>query len=150
MGIVHAEITLRNAGDVAAVQHGYIRENQVRASVVNALVDTGCGSLVITEEVSKALGLTVKRLSRSTLADGSKPYYQVTEPVEIHWKDRETACPAIVVPGTEEVLLGAIPLEGLDLMVDPTRQILTGVHGDEPLFIINQPRRRAAGVWLFW
>jgi hypothetical protein len=41
------------------------------------------------------------------------------------------------VPGAEEVLLGAIPLEGLDLMVDPTRQELTGAHGDEPLFILK-------------
>ena len=51
--------------------------------------------------------------------------------VEIHWKDRTMACQPLVVSGNGEILLGAIPLEDMDLMVDPVRQILTGAHGDE-------------------
>jgi hypothetical protein len=41
------------------------------------------------------------------------------------------------VPGAEEVLLGAIPLEDLDLIVDPVRQELTGAHGEEALFMLK-------------
>jgi hypothetical protein len=37
----------------------------------------------------------------------------------------------MVIPGAETVLLGAIALEGMDLMIHPARQELTGVHGDE-------------------
>jgi hypothetical protein len=29
--------------------------------------------------------------------------------MEIHWKNRDTACPALLLPSAEEVLLGAIP-----------------------------------------
>jgi glutamine amidotransferase PdxT len=56
---------------------------------------------------------------------------KVTEPVEIRWKERFATCNAIVIPGAENVLLGAIPLEDMDLMVNPVKQALEGVHGDE-------------------
>jgi hypothetical protein len=39
----------------------------------------------------------------------------------------------LVVSGDGKILLGAIPLEDMDLMVDPVRQELTGAHGDEPI-----------------
>jgi hypothetical protein len=57
--------------------------------------------------------------------------------VEIHWQDRDTTCPALVLPDAGEVLLGAIPLEDMDLMVDPVRQVLTGAHGDEILCMVK-------------
>jgi hypothetical protein len=50
--------------------------------------------------------------------------------VEIHWNNRSTDCQALVVPGAERNLLGAIPIEGMDLLVDPVHQRLEGAHGD--------------------
>ena len=38
-----------------------------------------------------------------------------------------------MVSGGGEILLGALPLEDMDLIVDPTNQKLTGAHGDEIL-----------------
>ncbi|MDR1932461.1 MAG: retroviral-like aspartic protease family protein [Spirochaetales bacterium] len=137
MGTVYAEITLKNAGDIAGVQRGYITEKEVRATTVQALVDTGCGTLVITDEVRKALGLEIVGLRGSTLANGARQVCQVTEPVQIHWKNRDTACRAIVLPGAEEVLLGAIPLEDMDLIINPARKELTGAHGDEVICLIK-------------
>jgi len=59
----------------------------------------------------------------------------MTEPVKIIWKDRHTSQQAVVIPGTKEVLLGALPLEGLDLCVDPVNRRLVGVHGDKVVCI---------------
>jgi hypothetical protein len=42
-------------------------------------------------------------------------------------------CEAIVLPHAEETLLGAIPLEAMDLMVHPRTEKVTGAHGDQPL-----------------
>jgi clan AA aspartic protease len=137
LGTVYAEITLKNAGDVAIAQRGRITEAEVRTAKVTALVDTGCGSLAINEDIRKTLGLSIKGLRGGTLADGSKQACQVTEPVEIHWKNRYTACPAIVLPGADAVLLGAIPLEDMDLIVNPAQQELTGAHGDEVLCLLK-------------
>jgi hypothetical protein len=45
-------------------------------------------------------------------------------------------CQAWVIPNAKEILLGAIPLEDMDLMVDPAGRKLVGAHGDEPLGMI--------------
>jgi clan AA aspartic protease len=133
MGTVYAEITLKNSLDVSKAQEGIIPEKTVRETTVRALVDTGAGTLVINEAMRQKLGLRVKGLRRAELADGAKQVYQMTEPVEVHWKDRESICRALVLPEAREALLGAIPLEEMDLIVDPTEQALKGAHGDEVL-----------------
>ncbi|MDR2096116.1 MAG: retroviral-like aspartic protease family protein [Treponema sp.] len=137
MGIVYTEITLKNATDANIVQRGLITEQEVRGTRVRALVDTGAGTLIISEELRQTLGLTIKGLRGAELADGTKHTYQVTEPVEIHWQDRMTACPALVLPGTVDILLGAIPLEDMDLIVDPVMQEVKGAHGDEVICMIK-------------
>jgi hypothetical protein len=55
----------------------------------------------------------------------------ITEPVEIHWQNRHSVCEAVVLPSASEVLLGAIPLEDMDLVIHPATQQLVGAHGDE-------------------
>jgi clan AA aspartic protease len=137
MGIVYTEITLKNSADVINVQRDIIPDKQVRTAVVTALVDTGSGTLVINEEIRQKLGLTVKGLRRTALADGVSAIYQVTEPVDIHWEDRDTTCRAVVIPGADNILLGAIPLEDMDLIVDPKRQQLIGAHGNEVLCMVK-------------
>jgi hypothetical protein len=70
------------------------------------------------------------------MANGDRVIAKVTDPVAVHWKNRETACPALVIPNAKAILLGAIPLEGMDLMVDPVNQQLVGVHGEEEEYMI--------------
>ncbi|MDR1256399.1 MAG: aspartyl protease family protein, partial [Spirochaetaceae bacterium] len=106
-------------------------EKEIRSVTTDALVDTGCMLLVITEAVREKLGLSIQGLRRGALADGSSAVCRLTEPIEIHWNNRDSVCRALVVPGADKVLLGAIPLEDMDLIVDPVRQQLTGAHGDE-------------------
>jgi clan AA aspartic protease len=137
MGTVYTEITLKNAGDVIMVGRGLIREEDIRSVTVNAMVDTGAGTLVINEEVCGKLGLAIKGHRKATLADNSKSFYKVTEPVRIYWKDRITACMALVVPGDGDVLLGAIPLEDMDLIVYPANHELRGAHGDEVVCLLK-------------
>jgi clan AA aspartic protease len=122
---------------VGKVQEGSLPEKEVRAVTVRAMVDTGAGTLVINEEIRQKLGLTTQGLRRTALADGVSTIYQVTEPVEIHWGDRVTVCMAVVIPGADNILLGAIPLEDMDLIVDPKRQQLIGAHGNEVLCMVK-------------
>jgi hypothetical protein len=86
------------------------------------------------------LGLTIEETSESTLADGKTDTYAVTEGVKIRWKDRSIVLPAVVVPNAKDILLGALPLEGMDLMVDPVHERLVGVHGDQPLHVLYAVR----------
>ena len=98
--------------------------------------DTGAWTLVINEDVRQKLGLAIDGESHSTLADGTSKNYPITEPVTIQWKNRSTTLPTVVVAEAKKVLLGALPLEAMDLIVDPVRQTLAGAHGNEPLHVL--------------
>jgi clan AA aspartic protease len=137
MSIVHTELTLKNALDVGKEQEGLIKNNQIRQTTVNALVDTGAWTLVINEAIRDKLGLQIIGTDSGTLADGNKETFNVAGPLEIIWKDRRTICVALVLPNADEVLLGAIPLEALDLTVNPRKEEITGAHGDQPLHSVK-------------
>ena len=130
MGNVFAEITLKNNGDVTNVQRGIISDKDVRTLTITALVDTGAMTLVINEDTSKKLGLTIVGTRTVYLAGGKEAFCKITEPVQIHWRERDAVCNAWVLPGEDEPLLGVTPLEYMDLIVDPVRNELTGAHGD--------------------
>ena len=131
MGTVHAEITLKNPSDERYARDGYIKAEDIRTATVTALVDTGTMALVITEELRQKLGLGIKAERVVRTANGQRVKCWETEAVEIQWKDRAWPVYAVVIPGAENVLLGVIPLEGLDLMVNPVTQELVGAHGDQ-------------------
>jgi clan AA aspartic protease len=137
MGIVRTEITLRNAGDVSDVSRGRIKDSEVRQMTVNAMVDTGAWTLAINEKTRKELGLALRGKQSSTLADGSAAMYQLTEPVIVHWKNREAVCSAILLPDAGDILLGAIPLEAMDLIVHPLREEVVGAHGEEAVYMLK-------------
>jgi clan AA aspartic protease len=132
MGTTYEEITLKNDGDKIRVECGYIKEPEIRQATVRALVDTGAGTLVINEEVRNQLGLMILGQREAELANGEKELCKITETVEVLWKDRSMTCRAWLIPNAKEVLLGAIPLEDMDLMVDTVGQKLVGRHGDKP------------------
>ena len=136
MGTFMEEITLENVEDRMLARRGYIEEAQIRRLTVEALPDTGAWTLVINEDIREKLGLTVEGSTVSSLADGKTSSYPITESVKIQWKDRSISLPAVVVAEAKGVLLGALPLEGMDLIVDPVRKQLTGAHGDQPLHIL--------------
>jgi clan AA aspartic protease len=136
MGTVCEEITLKNDGDVSAAARGFIQEPEIRQMTVECMVDTGAPTLVINEAVQKELGLRTEHVKESRMVNGDPVVCKVVETVQIHWKDHSMACQPWVIPGADLILLGAIPLEDMDLMVDPKRLQLVGVHGDEPLGII--------------
>ena len=129
MGNVFAEITLKNGSDIVRLKDGQISDKDVRSVTVNAVVDTGAITLIINEDVCQKLGLAVEGSRTATLAGGNKINCKITEPVRIYWKDRDFSCPAVVLP-EGEILLGVIPLEFMDLIVDPVAEQLVGAHGD--------------------
>jgi clan AA aspartic protease len=137
MGTVYAEITLRNAGDIDKAEGGFIKEKDIHQATVRAMVDTGAGTLVINEEVCQQLGLRIEGLRGATFANDMRQICKITAPVQVQWKNRIVSCNALVVPGSGEVLLGAIPLEGMDLMVNPVDQELVGAHGDEVICLVK-------------
>jgi clan AA aspartic protease len=137
MSTVRTEITLKNAVDVGNVKRGLITDAQVRALTVEALADTGAWTLVINEDTCQKLGLVLEGPEPGVLADGSSIVCQMTDGVEVHWKNRQTVCTALVMPGANDVLLGALPMEGMDLIVHPRKEEVVGAHGDTTLRMVK-------------
>jgi clan AA aspartic protease len=137
MGEVRTEVTLVNLREAGKAQDGIIPESAVRQLTVNAVVDTGAWTLVINEKTREKLGLRVEETAETGVARGGTIPSRITEPVRVYWKNRRTTCEAVVLPGEEDVLLGAYPLEGMDLMVHPKTQEVVGAHGDKVRYVVK-------------
>ncbi|MDR3335414.1 MAG: retroviral-like aspartic protease family protein [Treponema sp.] len=139
MGEVVEKITLVNIDDSVLAKHGIIKDTEVRQVTVDAVVDTGAGPLIITEAMREQLGLDIETEDSVLLAGNVPQKCTNAEVVKIIWNDRFAfSCP-IVLPDGEETLLGVIPLEDMDLMVNPVERRLVGAHGDQ---WVRQVRRR--------
>jgi len=136
MGMVHAEITLKNYDDETSVRLGLKKQEDIRTATVTATVDTGSLYMVITEELSQKLGLMASGDKTAHVANGQRIKCKLIEAVKVQWKNRSTVVSAIIIPGSEKILFGAIALEGMDLMVNPVDQELVGVHGDKEEFLV--------------
>jgi len=111
MGLVTAEISLENP-----------REPTLRPLVINALVDSGSVHLCIPEHVRIQLKLEAVDEKEVTLADGGKKLVPYVGPVLIRFKNRVGFAGALVMG--DQVLLGAIPMEDMDLVILPKERIL--------------------------
>lgn len=124
MGLVYAEIELISTVDVALHSRGFLPEDKIKRMRTRALVDTGAYMLVITDNIRQKLDLPLIQEQVFRLADDSEIKGEVVGPVEIHFENRSTTARAVVLPGAEEPLLGSIPLEDLDVVIDPKQQRL--------------------------
>ncbi len=133
MGLIYAKIELINGGDIALVRKHIIGEEEVKRIKVKALVNNGSYMLAINENIQEQLQLPVVETRKAQLATGQIVECQVVAPVELRFKNRQTTCRAMVLPGDAEVLLGSIPLEDMDVLIHPLRQELI-VNPDHPYF----------------
>jgi clan AA aspartic protease len=109
MGITYAELMLANPvrPDLSPV-------------TCPALADTGAIHLCIPMHVALQLGLDTLEQREVTLADGSKKLVPYVGPVSLRFANRQCFVGALVMG--DEVLLGAIPMEDMDLVVVPMRR----------------------------
>ncbi|MCL2766038.1 MAG: hypothetical protein FWD40_12310 [Treponema sp.] len=133
MGDVYAELKLTNYSDIVKERDGIIQKHDIRTVTVNALVDTGTTTIVIGNNLRKKLGLMLEDTEPVTLAGGIKTYCRTTDALLVNWKNRKSTVSAWVLSNSDEVLMGTIPLQEMDLMVDPANHTLVGKHGDEVL-----------------
>lgn len=133
MGAVHVTIDLENTTDADNAQAGLRPIANVRRHSVRALVDTGAVMLVLPEDVVEHLGLTRRGRSVVTFADERRADWDVAGPVTLRIGNRSGIFECLVAPPTTEPLLGQIPLERMDLIVDPLHQTL-GVRPESPIY----------------
>jgi clan AA aspartic protease len=124
MGIVFADITLTNLFTGKSVN-------------VRTMVDTGTTHMIVPANIARELGFDLNDVStyRLTVADTRRIQCPCIAPLQITWGDRHYKTEAAVLG--DECLMGVLPLEAMDLVVDPKRECLTAnpKHPDGPVFL---------------
>jgi clan AA aspartic protease len=124
MGLTFADIELINSGDLELARRHYIGQEDIKRMHVNILVDSGAYMLCINETIKEILDLNVVEKRKGQLANGMVMEYNVVGPIEVRFKNRRCVVDAMVLPGDAEPLLGAIPMEDMDVLIHPLRQEL--------------------------
>ena len=106
MGLIFAMLSLRNP-----------RLPELPAVEAEALANTGSVFLCVPAAVAEALHLETFEHREATIADGSRRRVPYVGPVEVRFKNRSAFVGALVMG--ERVLLGAIPMEDMDLVLHP-------------------------------
>ncbi len=113
MGLTYATLKLTNLFSRQSIE-------------VSALVDTGATAtfMCVSEEIALQLGFDITEVGRQvvTLADGHQRKVPKIAPIEIAFGNRTYVTEAVVLGN--EALLGVIPMEAMDLIVDPRQQML--------------------------
>jgi clan AA aspartic protease len=111
MGLVFSEIQLKNPS-----------KSDLQPIKVEALADSGAVHLCIPEHIKIQLQLEEVDKKEVTLADGSRKLISYVGPIEIRFKNRIGFSGALVMGN--QVLLGAIPMEDMDLIIIPSSRKL--------------------------
>jgi predicted aspartyl protease len=133
MGRVLTEATIENLQDLWDVERGLMPADQARKVVVtDALVDTGATTLALPSRLIQQLGLTKQSEKRSRSSTGTAPV-NIYQSVRLTIQGRSLPIDPMEVPDDVPVLIGQVPLETLDLVVDLQGGRLTGnpAHGGE-------------------
>ena len=133
MGLIYADVELINSEDIALARRHYIGEDEIKRMHISALVDTGSYMLAINENIQQQLQLPVIEKRKAQRANGHVVECDVVGPVDLKFKNRSTSCRAMVLPGDAEPLLGAIPMEDMDVLIHPLKQELI-VNPEHPYF----------------
>jgi clan AA aspartic protease len=133
MGRVAVPAVVESLEDLYRVHRGDMAAEQIRrVEVVEALVDTGATGLSLPRRLVEQLGLIPIRTRRAVTMAGVRdvPTYGA---VKLTVQGRDCVCDVTEVDDACPVLIGQVPLELMDLVVDPGRRQLVGnpAHGGE-------------------
>lgn len=134
MGLTYAKLCLtRETGIRTENRPGAPRPLSVE---VRALVDTGALFMCVPQSVATQLGFDVTEVRQRlvTLANGSAKSVPVIAPITIEFENRWYTTEALVLGDVPS--MGCIPMEAMDIMVDPRTQRLI-VNPEHPNFAVS-------------
>ncbi len=133
MGRITVAARIENLGELYMVEKGLLSADQVhRIEVSDALVDTGATALSMPKSLIDRLGLIPFR-PRPVRTGAGVATVRVYGGARLTVQGRECQTDVVELPENSPVLIGRVPLQLLDFVVDPANQRLTGnpAHGGE-------------------
>ena len=135
MGRVVVEATVESINDLVLAQNGHLSREQVRTITIDdALVDTGATMLALPKRLIDELGLK-KSFEKPAMSSRGLSVVNVYEPVRLTVQGRFCNVDVVELPDEVPALIGQVPLELMDWVVDPKNQRLIGnpEHGGEQM-----------------
>ena len=136
MGRVLVTARIENMRDLLAVEMGMLQPAQVRAvEVTDALVDTGASMLSMPRQMIDQLGLIYLRSQRTRTASGTSDA-RLYGLVKLTIQERDFTTDVLELPDGSPVLIGQLPLEAMDWVIDmPGRRLIGNpAHGGEQMY----------------
>ena len=127
MGLINAEIEISNP-----------RSKEIKPITAKSLVDMGALHLCIPEHITIQLELEELYKREVMTADGKKHLVPYVGPITIKFENRGCFTGALVLGN--EVLLGAVPMEDMDVLVSPSKQALI-VNPESPNIAMSIAKR---------
>lgn len=124
VGRFSVDVELANDEDLVRAKVGLISNEQVRRVTIRGVVDSGATRLVVPESVVQRLGLEVSGIAQVRYADGRTASRMIANRIHLTYGGRDSIFNAVVEPGRDSALIGAIVLEDLDFVVDCSGQRL--------------------------
>ena len=124
MGRFSVDVELANNDDVVRARAGDIPAEDVRRLTICGVVDSGATRLVIPESVARQLGLQATTETTVRYADRRTARRRMASGIHLTYAGRSSLFDAVIEPGRDSALIGAIVLEALDLVIDCTQQTL--------------------------
>jgi len=137
MGRVTTEATIESLKDLWAVERGLLSDDQVRrVTVSDALVDTGATLLSMPTRLIRQLGLSSRAEKQVLSSNGMITQVAMYDAVRLTVQGRDCTMDVLEVSDGVPVLIGQLPLEHLDLVVDLRNRTLIGnpAHGGEHVY----------------
>jgi clan AA aspartic protease len=119
MGRVMTQLKITNNTDADLASRGLIPAEDVRSVVIEALADTGATMLALPEEIVERVGAPIGGHRKVRDARAIVVELAWVSGLRIEILGREMTTDAFVLPRGATALIGQIPLEALDLVVDP-------------------------------
>lgn len=124
MGRFSVQFVVANYRDVVQAMPGVPIPKGVKHLVLNGIVDSGAARLVLPQRAVEDLRFQAHGETTVRYADGRREKRSIVTDVWLQLLGRDGIFSAVVEPGRQDALIGAIVLEELDLMVDCTTQTL--------------------------
>jgi predicted aspartyl protease len=135
VGRFNVPLEVANFHDLAGVDEGRLQPDQVRRVIVRGVVDSGANKLILPADVAKQLGLRKSGKVKVTYGHDQSLVRSQAEGVHVTLLGRGGVFNAVLEPGRDTALIGAIVLEDLDLLVDCGNQRLLP---RDPKYMINE------------
>lgn len=125
MGRIFQKAKVVSSADLVLAKAGQLRADQIRELDVNFLVDTGATMICLPTDMIRRLGLYQRGETEVDTGDGPKDK-RIFSSIDLCVLDRSGIFDVMELPSGTTPLLGAVPLQILDLYPNPQKESLEG------------------------